>query len=140
MLKMNTRAKSFVVIMIVISLSLLFLRIIAEKIINITCIQNESNAQSTLRLISAALENYAKDNQGVYPGKVSVLVEAKPAYLDRDYITQPPVKGYTYNCSRLDASGYNCYAFPLRCGLTGKTAFTVTTGSLLISENCEEAE
>jgi len=140
MLKMNRQARSFVVIMIVLALSLLSLRIIAEKIINFACIQNESNAQSTLRLISAALENYAKDNQGAYPQKVSVLVQSKPAYLDRDYTIQAPVKGYTYNCSRLDSTGYNCYAFPVRCGLSGKTAFTVTTGSLLISESCAEVE
>ena len=136
----NTRAKSFVVIMIVIALSALALRMLIGEIISVTCSQNESNAQSTLKLISTAFENYAKDNQGAYPLKISVLTQAKPAYLDKDYIKISPLKGYTYSCSRLDAAGYSCQAFPNRCKLTGKVKFSVTTGSLLISEDCGASE
>ncbi|MDD2680321.1 MAG: hypothetical protein PHO03_05955 [Candidatus Omnitrophica bacterium] len=136
----DKKARSFVVIMIVIALSALLLRVIPDKAISLTCSQNESNAQSTLRLISTALENYAKDNRGAYPDKVSVLTQSSPAYLDRDYVKQSPIKGYTYNCSRLDAGGYSCQALPTRCKLTGKIVFTVTTGSLLISEDCDKQE
>ncbi|MCX5700831.1 MAG: hypothetical protein NTZ63_04760 [Candidatus Omnitrophica bacterium] len=136
----NNKAKSFVVIMIVIALLVLFLRILVDKVINFTCIQNESIAQSTLKFISVALENYAKDNRGSYPDKFSVLTQSHPAYLDKDYTRQLSQKGYSYNCSRLDASGYSCYAFPVRCNLTGRIAFTVTTGSLLISEECAKKE
>ena len=132
----NNQAKSFVVIMIVIAISALGLRMLIGEVINLTCSQNESGAQATLKLIAAAFENYAKDNQGVYPAKISVLSESKPPYLDKDYIKQSPIKGYSYNCSRLDAAGYSCYAFPTRCKLTGKVDFSVTTGSLLISEDC----
>jgi len=126
--------------MIVIAVILLLLRFGVEKLIVVTCAQNESDAQSTLKVISAALENYAKDNQGAYPQKVSVLVKSKPSYLDRDYVSQSPVKGYTYNCSRLDSTGYSCYAFPTKCGLSGNVAFTATTGSLFISEDCRTKE
>ncbi|MDD5197027.1 MAG: hypothetical protein PHV92_05355 [Candidatus Omnitrophica bacterium] len=136
----NKKARSFVVIMIVIALSALFLRVVADKAIRLTCSQNESNAQSTLKLISTALENYAKDNRGVYPDKISVLTQSAPAYLDRDYVKQSPIKGYGYSCSRLDSGGYSCHALPTRCKLTGKTIFTVSTGSLLISEDCEKKE
>jgi len=133
----NNQAKSFVVIMIVIALSALGLRMLIGEVINLTCSQNESSAQATLKLIAAAFENYAKDNQGVYPAKISVLSQSKPPYLDKDYIKQSPIKGYRYNCSRLDAAGYSCQAFPTRCKLTGKVDFSVTTGSLLISEDCD---
>ncbi len=136
----NKKARSFVVIMIVIALSALALRMLINEIISVTSSQNESNALSTLKLISAAFENYAKDNQGAYPDKLSVLTQSKPPYLDKDYIRQSPIKGYSYNCSRLDAVGYSCYALPTRCKLTGKVAFTVTTGSLLISEDCDANE
>ena len=136
----NSQARSFVVIMIVIALSALLLRVVADKFISVTSSQNESNAQATLRLISTALENYAKDNRGVYPGNISALTQSRPAYLDRDYIKQSPIKGYSYNCSRLDAGGYSCQALPTRCKLTGKIVFTVTTGSLLISEDCDKKE
>ena len=128
------------VIMVVIALTALALRMIISEIINVTSAQNEASAQSTLKLISTALENYAKNNQGVYPLKISVLTQSQPSYLDKDYIKQSPVKGYIYNCSRLDATGYSCSAFPARCKLTGKTVFTVTTGSLLISEGCDKEE
>jgi len=136
----NKKARSFVVIMIVIALSALLLRVVVDKAISLTCSQNESNAQSTLRLIATALENYAKDNRGVYPDKISVLTQSQPAYLDKDYVKQSPIKGYRYNCSRLDSGGYSCHALPTRCKLTGKTVFTVTTGSLLISEDCDKKE
>ncbi|MFH0855053.1 MAG: hypothetical protein V1869_00845 [Candidatus Omnitrophota bacterium] len=136
----NNKAKSFVAIMIVIALSALVLRVAISKIINLVSAQNESNAQSTLKLISTALENYAANNQGAYPLKIAVLTQSQPQYLDKDYIKQSPLKGYRYSCGRLDASGYNCYAFPTRCKLTGKVDFSVTTGSLLISEDCAKKE
>lgn len=136
----NKRARSFVVIMIVIALSALALRMLIGELISVKSSQNESNAQSTLKLISTALENYAKDNQGLYPAKISVLLQAKPAYLDKDYLKLSPIKGYTYNCSRMDAAGYSCQALPTRCKLTGNVEFSVTTGSLLISEDCETEE
>jgi len=136
----NNLARSFVVIMIVTALSALALRMIISEIINVASAQNEANAQSTVKLISTALENYAKNNQGAYPLKISVLTQSQPPYLDRDYLKQSPIKGYSYNCSRLDAAGYSCYAFPTRCKLTGKVNFSVTTGSLLISEDCAAKE
>lgn len=136
----NNKARSFVVIMIVIALSALALRMVISEIIDVTSAQNEASAQSTLKLVSTALENYAKNNQGAYPLKISVLTQSQPSYLDKDYIKQSPIKGYQYNCSRLDAAGYSCYAFPTRCKLTGKVNFSVTTGSLLISEDCAAKE
>jgi type II secretory pathway pseudopilin PulG len=136
----NKKARSFVVIMIVIALSALLLRVLVDKIIRSTSAQNEFNAQATLKLISTALENYAKDNRGAYPDKIAVLTQGSLAYLDRDYVKQSPVKGYSYNCGRLDASGYSCQALPTRCKLTGRAVFTVTTGSLLISEDCDRKE
>jgi len=136
----NKQARSFVVIMIVIALSALALRMLIGKVINVTSSQNESNAQTTLKLISTAFENYAKDNHGAYPANIAVLIQSKPPYLDKDYLKQSPIKGYSYDCNRLDAAGYSCHAFPTRCRLTGKLEFSVTTGSLLISEDCDVNE
>ncbi len=134
------KAKSFVLIMVVIALSALLLRIIAGKIIEITSDQNEAIAQSTLKSIALALDNYARDNQGVYPKALSTLSQSEPPYLDKDYAAESSIKGYSYNCTRLDPTGYSCYAFPTKCKLTGKLAFTVTTGNLLISEDCSKKE
>ena len=137
---LKEKAKSFVLIMVVIALSALILRVAIGKIIEITSAQNEIMAQSNLKSIATALDNYARDNQGVYPKALSVLSKSTPAYLDKDYAAEPSIKGYSYSCARLDSSGYSCYAFPVRCKLTGGLAFTVTTGNLLISEDCIKKE
>ncbi|OQB16561.1 MAG: hypothetical protein BWY16_00024 [Candidatus Omnitrophica bacterium ADurb.Bin205] len=139
-MSLTERGKSFVAIMVVIALSALTLRIVTEKILTVICTQNEATAQANLKAIAAALDSYARDNQGVYPKSVSLLSQSNPLYLDKDYIAESPIKGYTYNCVRLEASGYNCYAFPSRCKLTGNLAFTVTTGGILISEDCSTKE
>jgi len=133
-------AKSFVTIMIVIAVSALLLRITVEKLIKINIAQNESNASLTLKLISAALENYAKDNQGIFPVKISVLTKTSPPYLDKDYLTQSPFKGYNLSCSRLEASGYSCSAIPVKCRLSGNLIHSVSTGGLLISEECSRKD
>ena len=136
----NSRsAKSFVTIMIVIAICALFLRITIERLIKYNISQNGSIALSTVKLISTALENYAKDNHGVYPASLTVLTKTKPAYLDRDY-TSSPFKGYNYSCSMLESSGYSCNATPARCGISGITVYIVTTGSSLITQECEKRE
>lgn len=140
MIKTNNKATSFVLIMVAIALGALLLRIAIGKMIEITSAQNEIMAQSTLKSIATALDNYARDNQGVYPNALSVLSQSKPQYLDKNYVAESSIKGYSYSCARLDSSGYSCYAFPTKCKLTGKLAFTVTTGNLLISEDCNKKE
>ncbi len=136
----NRAGRSFVTIAIVIAISSLLLRIAIEKIITINITQNESSAQATLKLISASLENYAQDHLGEYPANFTALVKDNPSYLDRNYLLDSPLKGYDYNCSRLEASGYSCSAFPTKCSLTGKVVYTVTTGGLIIPEDCVKKE
>ena len=82
----DRKAKSFVAIMVILALSALVLRIAVEEIIKISIARNQSNASMTLKLISAALENYAKDKSGVYPVSIAALTQVKPSYLDRDYL------------------------------------------------------
>jgi len=136
----HNSAKSFVMIMLIIAVSSLLLRIVIEGLIKRNMAQNESNAQGTLKLIAAALDNYAKDNHDIYPASLSVLTQPKPPYLDKDYILQSPLKGYNYSCPRLEPSGYSCYAVPVRCKITGMVVYNITTGSLLIQEACDKKE
>lgn len=130
----------FVTLMLVIAILSLFLRIALEQIIKITITQNESYASETLKLISTALENYAADNQGIFPSDVSILTKGKPAYLDKDYINESPFKGYNYSCLRLEPSGYSCSANPVKCNLSGKMRYNITTGGSFTSEECEQKE
>lgn len=127
-------------IMITLAVSALILRVVIEQVIRINLNQNESSAQGTLKLVSTALENYAKNHQGVFPTDFADLVESKPAYLDRDYISDSPLKGYNYNCSRIEPAGYSCSAAPVKCKLSGRFIYTVTTGGLLIYEKCDIKE
>lgn len=133
-------SRSFVIIMVVIAICALVLRFGIEQLIKINITQNESNASGTLKLISAALENYAKDHNGAFPANISLLTKDSPPYLDKDYIAESPARGYSFSCLRLETSGYSCLATPVKCRLTGKMIYTVTTGGLLIYEECSQKE
>jgi type II secretory pathway pseudopilin PulG len=126
--------------MIVIAVSALLLRTTIEQIIKISMAQNESSALTNLKLISTALENYAKDHKGAYPASLSVLVNTSPRYLDQNYINESPVKGYNYSCQRLEPSSYSCSALPARCKLTGRMSYTVVTAGSLVFEECSKKE
>ncbi|OGX46673.1 MAG: hypothetical protein A3G38_00720 [Omnitrophica WOR_2 bacterium RIFCSPLOWO2_12_FULL_51_8] len=136
----NRKAKSFVTIMIVVAVTVLLLRTAITGIMKSIIDANESSALSTLKLISAALENYAKDNRGSYPASLSELTKPQPPYLDKGYLAQAPIKGYQFGCHRLEAQGYSCFASPARCKITGRVAYTVTTGDILVSEECDRKE
>ncbi len=126
--------------MVVVASAALLLRFAIVHIIKFSISYNESNAAATLKLISTAFENYAKDHLGAFPTDFSQLVEEDPPYLDKNYIAHSPVRGYNYSCSRVEQSGYNCTALPIRCNLTGKTIYTITTGGIFVSEACSKKE
>ena len=132
--------RSFVAIMIAIAISALAIRIAAERFIEFTIAQNESFASGTLKSISVALENFARNNKGAYPADFTLLTQSKPVYLAKNYIAISPVRGYIYNCPKLDSTGYICNAIPMNCRLTGKTNYTISTGSLFFSEECGKKE
>lgn len=139
----DNKSRSFVAIIIITAVFALILRATVEQLIKINIAQNEANALSTLKLISAALENYAKDNQGIFPANLSILTiltQTNPVYLNKDYIKESPTKGYSYSCSRLDSSGYNCSASPVKCKTTGKIVYNISTGGLFVSESCKKEE
>lgn len=136
----NKKGRNFVIIMVVIASSTLIFRFAIEQLLKINIAQNESNASATLKLISAALENYASDHNGAFPVNLSLLTKDNPPYLDKDYVALSPIRGYNFNCFRLEASSYSCVATAIKCRLTGKTNYTITTGGLLVSEECSGKE
>ena len=136
----DRRGRSFVTIMIVIGVAALLLRLGLHKLIVFNVEQNQLIAQGNLKLLSTALENFAKNNNGEYPSQISQLTKSKPVYLEKNYIADSPIKGYEYDCQRLDPKGYNCQASPLNCKLTGKNVYTVSTGGLIITQSCDDNE
>jgi len=133
----NEKARSFVTIMIIIAIAILLLRLAIHKIIVYNMKQNQLLAQVNLKLFSTALENYAKDNKGMFPVNTGLLTKSNPVYLEKDYLDASSVQGYEYDCQRLDADGYICSATPVNCKFNGKMIYTVSTGGLIISESCE---
>jgi len=128
--------RGFVGIMIGVAIFVLLLRISLEQVIKINIVQNQSYAQSVLKTISTALENYAKDHLGVFPPELALLTRSQPPYLDKEYVKQPVLKGYNFSCTRLEPSGYTCVAAPLKCMLTGRLGYSISTGGLITSEDC----
>jgi hypothetical protein len=116
---LNCRARSFVTIMVVVALSALL-------------------AQINLKLFSTAMENYAKDNKNIYPVSIDLLTKSDPVYLQKDYLAATSLRGYEYDCQRLDADGYSCTASPVNCKLTGEMIYTVSTGGLIMAESCDQ--
>ena len=136
----SVKGRSFIVLMLTIAVVALVLRFGVERLIKVNVSQNESYAHSTIKLISAALENFARDHQGAFPDNFSVLARPQQAYLDKDYASISPLKGYNYQCPRLDPTGYNCFALPATCKITGEKVFNISTGGLLVLEDCRNKE
>ncbi|MGE5308846.1 MAG: hypothetical protein ACM3OC_07170 [Deltaproteobacteria bacterium] len=131
---------TFVTIMIIIALAGLALRFSIEHLILWNIAQDEANAKDTLRLVSTALENYAEDHLGMYPGNLSALFESEPPYIDRAYTQMGTQKGYVFDCRITEANGYSCTASPSRCRLTGTAIYRVTTGGSITAEVCGPGE
>jgi competence protein ComGC len=137
---LNNKARSLVAIMITVAFIALFLRFSIGQVVNLNIAQNESNARETVKLISTAIENYAKDHRGVFPASLFVLIETEPSYIDKEYITHSARKGYNFNFPRLDSTGYTCSAVPIKCSLTGRLSFAVATGGTITEEECSKKE
>lgn len=137
---LNRKARSFVVIMIVVALVALFLRIAIVQYVNFRIAQNEASAEQILKLLSTAIENYAKDHLGVFPTSLEALTQTSPAYIEKEYISPAYQKGYNFNCLRLETSGYTCSASPASCNSSGRKNFIITTGQVITAEECGKKE
>jgi hypothetical protein len=91
-------------------------------------------------MIGTALDNYAGNNNNVFPVSIAALTGTNPPYLNRDYIAESPLRGYNYSCSRLEPTGFSCSATPLKCNLTGRKIFVISTGNVFVSEDCFKKE
>lgn len=90
---------------------------------------NDAVAKETLHAISIGAESYAVANMGNYPGNITSLTGATPAYLNSAYCDQT-ISGYVYTCT-FSAGAYTVAATPSLVGQSGTTTYTVTTGGVL---------
>jgi hypothetical protein len=112
MQRATEKGRSFLVLVISVGLLSLLLSVLGEKIIGVVVTRNNAAAAATLKTIATGLEN----------------------------LLESPQSGFNYFCSRLDKTGYNCSAIPIRCGITGSKNFAVATGNLFVSEDCDKNE
>lgn len=134
------QGRGFIGIMIAVACLVLILRLGIEQIIKVNITQNESNAQTNLKAISTALENYSRDHLGAYPPNLELLTQSQPPYLDSELLSSDELKGYSYECLILEPSGYTCIATPEKCRLSGRKMFKITTGGALTSDDCTKKE
>lgn len=97
---------------------------------------NESATQASLKMIAAAAENYAADNEGRYPSDEYDLKYATPSYIDNIY-NNITVNGYIYS-SDMGSAGYKVTATPSECGVTGSRIFTIETKGGISEQNCRQ--
>jgi type IV pilus assembly protein PilA len=90
---------------------------------------NDAKAKATLRALSTATESFATFNAGNYPGDITSLTIANPAYINNPYCEQN-VSGFTYHCT-FSTAGYTLSAEPVVLGTSGTTTYTVSTGGVL---------
>ena len=133
-----SKAKGFtlVEVMIVVSIIVLLATLAISGLLRARITANESVAQTVLKSISNACENFASSNSGNYPINIDALtLTSNPPYLQEDY-TSNPRAGYNYTCDTMDNSGYTCTATPVDCSRTGTQTYTITTGGVMTAADC----
>ncbi len=137
----NDKGRSFLTVIIIAACVALALRFFSAQFIRWSIDQHEETAQENLKLLSTALELYAKDHLGAYPQNLNLLTQNEPSYISKEYVSDSGKrKGYIISCPRLEQSSYSCSAVPVICGLTGKKTYTVTTGGPILAEECSKDE
>jgi type IV pilus assembly protein PilA len=120
---------TLVEIMIVVAIIALLAAIAIPNLLRARISSNDALAKSTLRAVSTAAESFATANSGNYPGTVTSMTGASPAFLNTDYCGNT-VSGYVYTCTfALDS--YTVVATPVAVGTSGSTTYTITTGGVL---------
>lgn len=128
LLRLWQRAFTLVELMIVIAIIALLALEAIPSLLRSRISTNDAVAQSTLKSIAMALENYMVVN-GYYPDSTNSLLGVSPPYLNKDYFAGTH-SGYTYTANISNYS-YTVRAIPNVAGQTGTTTYTVTTGGVL---------
>jgi len=125
-MKNSRKGFTLVEILIVVMVIIILATILIPNIIRVRLIANEAIAQTTLKTIATALENYINDNQ-IYPTDPNNLLTAAPSYLNTDFFSGTHV-GYSYT-PKIEDYVYQITAQPVNAN-TGLRTFTMTTGGV----------
>ena len=120
---------TLVEVMIVVAIIALLAAIAIPNFLRSRLQANEAQVQGTLRTMSTASETFSTANNGTYPGAITSLTGATPAFLSADYCANGS-SGYGYTCT-FASTGYTIVAAPSTVGVTGNKTYTISTGGVL---------
>ncbi|MFA5062652.1 MAG: prepilin-type N-terminal cleavage/methylation domain-containing protein [Candidatus Omnitrophota bacterium] len=132
---MNRKGFTLVEIMVIVAIIALLAAIIVPNFLNSRLASNTETAKVNILSLSKACETYSTVNNGVYPdsvAKLATFISVAKSYCANETGGITSVQGYNYKCS-LGAGGYTLEASPVKAGITGSAAYTVTTGGALKS-------
>lgn len=125
------RGFTLVEVTVVVGIVSLLSSIAIPNLLRNKTIANETFAQTTLKTIAIALENYAAINSE-YPTNKSQILDPNPPYLNKDLFSGVH-QGYTYN-ETFASFSYSIVASPTMQS-QGTKVYTVTTGAIITESN-----
>jgi type IV pilus assembly protein PilA len=120
---------TLVEIMIVVAIIALLAAFAIPGLIRTRVTANNTAAQTTLRALSTAAENFASANGGVFPANEAALTGPTPPFLNRPYCGLA-YSGFTFTCA-FNTAAYTFVATPVTLDASGSTTYTITTGGVL---------
>jgi prepilin-type N-terminal cleavage/methylation domain-containing protein len=134
----KSKGFTLVEIMIVVAIIALLAAITIPNLLKPQQTARNSAAKGELRTLATAIENYAIDNNAVYPTDLDDLAtDYIPAVPCTTTGTNGTKGGFTYFCDSVAVGSYNIVAVPTSKGTSGTKAYNLTSGGQIDEMDCE---